>query len=293
MPYRFNPTHPPAREFARVAHEELASAIQQLRVGAKTEQAKAVHEARKSIKKLRALLRLIAPHLNATEFGTLNHALRNTGRTLSVLRDAQVMRETAEALLKDKRVDGESGAIVRERLAVAWAHARKRIRIPAAFEKAAAALADLKDTEFSAVTLPPGDWRILKPGLKKTYKRGRRAMIEAEREQDPESFHEWRKRVKEHWYHARLLGGFGNGVWEKRESDLKKLETLLGDDHNLVLMREAIGDRDKEVKPFLRLLKERSRELRGEALQLGDRLYADSWSDLADQLAMKKPAAVA
>jgi len=52
----------------------------------------------------------------------------------------------------------------------------------------------------------------------------------------PENYHEWRKRVKEHWYHVRLLEvTVADGGYEK---SLKELETALGEDHNLVLLQE-------------------------------------------------------
>ena len=63
-------------------------------------------------------------------------------------------------------------------------------------------------------------------------------MARARKHPLPENYHEWRKRVKDHWYHVRLLEGFGTLGCGSYEKSLKELETLLGEDHNLVVLRE-------------------------------------------------------
>ncbi len=56
----------------------------------------------------------------------------------------------------------------------------------------------------------------------------------------PENYHDWRKRVKDHWYHVRLLESLWTEVLEAREASLKNLETWLGDDHNLVVLCDKL-----------------------------------------------------
>ena len=48
-------------------------------------------------------------------------------------------------------------------------------------------------------------WKLLAPGLERTYKRGRARFSDVLRDPSPENVHEWRKRVKDLWYHLRLL----------------------------------------------------------------------------------------
>src|SRR3954462_8594203 len=58
----------------------------------------AVHDARKRLKKTRALLRAARPAMRPDAFRAYNRELRDQGRALSGARDADVMVETVDAL---------------------------------------------------------------------------------------------------------------------------------------------------------------------------------------------------
>ena len=80
----------------RVASEQLEDALGGLRDP--EDPVKAVHEARKSVKKSRAALRLARPALPKDTYREEDHALRDAGRSLSGARDADVLLETVDAL---------------------------------------------------------------------------------------------------------------------------------------------------------------------------------------------------
>lgn len=61
----------------------------------------AIHETRRCLKRVRALLRLVKAELPATVYDRDNLYLRNIGRQLSALRDAAVVGETLAALKKE------------------------------------------------------------------------------------------------------------------------------------------------------------------------------------------------
>ena len=62
-----------------------------------------------------------------------------------------------------------------------------------------------------------------------------------------QDLHDWRKRVKDHWYHVRLLAGLWPDVMTSFEWTLKDLETKLGDHHNLEVLKERIQARTTRV----------------------------------------------
>jgi hypothetical protein len=76
-------------------------------------------------------------------------------------------------------------------------------------------------------------------GIVRGYRRARKELACVHATPDDGLFHTWRRRVKDHWYHVRLLEGL-NGKAAMRVRNLKRLETWLGDDHNLVLLRATI-----------------------------------------------------
>jgi hypothetical protein len=68
---------------------------------------------------------------------------------------------------------------------------------------------------------------------------------------------------------------------QAHEASLKNLETWLGDDHNLVVLRDKLssepenyGD-EKDIQLFLALADQYQKELREKAISLGQRVYEE------------------
>ncbi len=79
----------------------------------------AVHAARKDLKKLRALLRLARAGLGEETFVRENTALRDAGRALSAMRDAQVLVQAFDGLRGEAsgRIAPETAETIRRQLA--------------------------------------------------------------------------------------------------------------------------------------------------------------------------------
>ena len=106
-------------------------------------------------------------------------------------------------------------------------------------------------------------------------------MAEASSDTSGEAVHEWRKRVKDHWYHLRLLRKGWPKVLKRTEKDAHALGDLLGDEHDLVVLNETLEAEagtmwDPARADALRAIVDRRREeLLAEAFPLGRRLYAE------------------
>jgi CHAD domain-containing protein len=140
--------------------------------------------------------------------------------------------------------------------------------------------------ELRAVRLRTADWRLkrggwkaVKPGLKREYRRGRKAFRQAQADPTTERLHEWRKRAKDHWYHLRLLQSIAPRTIKGQAKDAHLLSDLLGDDHDLALLRDQLRDPGPafavDIEPVLALLGHRRAQLQRQAMLLGDRLYAE------------------
>ena len=77
-----------------MAHGRIGHALDELSGGTESSPDVAVHEARKDVKKLRALLRLVRSTTSGRVRRRENEALRDVGRSLSGVRDADVMLAT-------------------------------------------------------------------------------------------------------------------------------------------------------------------------------------------------------
>ncbi|MBS1834650.1 MAG: CHAD domain-containing protein, partial [Acidobacteria bacterium] len=96
--YRLQAGEPAGADLRRILEEQLDEAIAQLQ-RARASRRKRVHEARKAIKKTRSALRLIRPAISTDAYNGASTALRSVAQSLAPLRDADVMRDTAAALL--------------------------------------------------------------------------------------------------------------------------------------------------------------------------------------------------
>jgi CHAD domain-containing protein len=119
----------------------------------------------------------------------------------------------------------------------------------------------------------------MRAGMRRAYRRAREAMTLAHGQNDDEGLHRWRRRVKDHWYHMRLLMGVNVRI-SARVRRLKQLETWLGDHHNLVVLHRQIltaparfGDQ-RTIAAVLGCIEERRLVLQRRACERGSRLFA-------------------
>ncbi len=293
MAYRFDAEKTIGDEVRRVFFEEIDSAVEHLTKHGDQNRDESIHEARKSVKKLRGLLRLVTPLIGKGTYRKENQALRDIGRKLSDLRDARAIIEIFEAISKEaepqQALDDDLVQSIRGRLEEHKSETEQKINVDGTLVSAVAALQAVR-SHVDHYQLTAESIESLERGLKDVYRRGRKAMKQAVKAPVANNFHNWRKRVKDHWYHVRLLGTTNTAFAKTREDDLKKLETWLGDDHNLVVLRDTIDEdrarfgHPKLVRQFLALMKEHGQELRAKSLELGGHLYGLKPKELGREL---------
>jgi len=299
MAYRFRKNEALPHAVRRVFMEEIDWAVGQL--AGSTKRIEAVHEARKSIKKIRGLLALIAKPLGSF-YKAEDRNFRHTAKRLSTLRDSAVMLETLNGLAaKHPDLDSAALAFVRHNLERLQREASPYKQISATVTKA------LKEARPRCETWPLEElgFATLLPDLTAAYRGGRKALREASKQQSPEALHDFRKRVKQHWYHLRLCDSILTSEMRKRTEDLRELETWLGDEHNINVLCDRISaevetSRDRhQLQPVLALLEEDAQHLRRRALESGERLYAPKPEEFSAAMAAlwpgvpKRPAAAA
>jgi CHAD domain-containing protein len=265
----------------RIVREEIESAVRQLSGKGEADLDDAIHEARKSMKKIRGVLRLVRPELGDF-YRQENTFFRDVGRTLSEFRDAGAMIETFDALRDKYR--GELGrsrlASIRRGLLARKEQSGKQGGIEKARNRMAAALRR-RAKRVATWPLAADGFAAIAPGLETTLRRGQRALVRARKDPLPENYHEWRKRVKDHWYHVRLLEGVWDSGMQAYEKSLKELEGLLGEDHNLVVLRGKVQTepawygKEPEIALLIKLIGACQRELRDHALAAGKDIYGE------------------
>ena len=230
-----------------------------------------VHEARRDLKKARAALRLLRPRLPSKRFRRENAALRDAGKALSRVRDAQALPAALDALVGRSR----RFAAARRTLAAAARSASPDGTL------ARATRGPLDDAASGLRRLRPDArrWRAVAKGLRRTYAAGRRLMKAARESGRDEDFHEWRKAAKYLRYQLELLFPEDQTI-SGQATELHRLSDLLGEDHDLgALAARAASDVPAfggaaAVRRLGVLIERRRAALRREALGLGASLYA-------------------
>jgi CHAD domain-containing protein len=267
--YRLEPGEPLPEGIARIARGRIDHARDELRGRTDSTPEEAVHEARKDMKKLRALLRLVRGELGKPAFARENTCFRDAARELAGVRDADAMLATLKAL---ELSDG-LGWELRKRIADAHAAPRSEGREAAA----RGVVAILKEARgrVGGWPLERDSFAAVADGLERTYRRGRREFADAREEPTTEALHEWRKRVKELWYHHTLLRCAWPPVMEAFGDQAHELSGRLGDDHDLAVLAAWAAENVGEEPELTEAVDSRRVQLQGEAFALGERLYAE------------------
>ena len=279
MSYRFEPGEKVERGVKRMAREQIDKALAEID-SADLDPHDRVHQVRKRCKKLRAVARLVRPALGG-QYGDANRYWRDTARPLSDFRDAHALVETFDDVVEayaDEIVDGSLDP-VREALVARRERVAPRERVEAALLDARQALESGR-AALDVLHVDDDGFDAVGGGVKKVYRRGRKAMATALDDPTPENFHEWRKRAKYLWYHTRMLRPLWPEVMKAWRDEADRLGDLLGDDHDRAILRQTLHDEpalgEVEGMPaYLALLDRRSDDLRNRARRLGARIYTE------------------
>jgi len=239
MPYRLTTSDSDAETaLRRIAAEQTDAALAAAAAG--SDPRTGPHEARKACKKLRALLRLAGPAFEGR--ADEDRAIRDAARRLSPLRQCGAGLETLERLVAARGAEIGAAAARAARTVLT-----ERAEAPPEGD-AGAALAAFR-ADMAALRARVTDWRPDKTGLRvfadgaeASYRAARKRMTQALRSPTPQALHDWRKRAKDHWYHARLLEPVAPELLGPRIAAAARLTDLLGDHQDLVDFTDLLDD---------------------------------------------------
>ena len=290
MAFRLKLREPLPDGLKRVFCEQIDSALRLCHNPAK-QRGVTVHEVRKHLKKLRAAMRLAIGVVGKNCHAEEDRCVRNIGRLVSDLRDAQVRLLTFVQLRNKAAKNSEKQFFPRtEELLVL-----ERESFSAAFagwqREAIPQLENVK-ARLMAWPLDGLNWKQICNAVCKIYRRGQRALAETLDDPEPENFHAWRKRVKDVWYELRILQPLNRTVLEEMAQDAEVLGELLGSEHDLnflwARLEKESGDEalTDELAQAQKLINKRLKRLRRDALELGRRFYAEQSKAFAKRISI-------
>ncbi len=232
MSYRLKLREPLGKGIRRVGLDQLSMVEAKLR--ADSDVATAVHDARRCLKRLRALLRLVRPALDDKVYRAEGQRLAEVGRMLAGERDRFVMRQT---LMRMETMFGALPGQSGEKLAALIAEGHDLTAPPDPISRRTA-LAKLKASRkfFSGHAFREVSMEHAIAGAEKVYRSARRAFETCKQEPSDEAFHTWRKSIQQHWRHMALLSRAWPDAMSARAQEAKTLSQILGDDHDLAVL---------------------------------------------------------
>jgi len=273
----------------RIVCGQIDAAIDDLGAGSQKDPGEAVHASRKRFKRVRATARLVRGELGADAYGRENVAFRDLGRRLSGARDSQVLLETLDALRERFASEVPSGAFARLRAELVDDHRATERRLRESAAATAPIIAELRAarTRVGAWRLRHEDVSALAPGFERIYRRGRSAFRTARKNPTDENLHELRKRSKDLWHAAQILGPTAPTRMKLLADRAHRLSDLVGDDHDLAIL-SLQAERRPECLPgegeaaLLRaLIARRRRRIQREAIKLAHQIFAAQPKKLA------------
>ncbi len=282
MGFALEPGEELPRGLRRILRERIDEAIAALSRGGRRGARERIHRARKRFKEVRAALRLVRPAIGDGRFRGENRAYRDVSRPLSAVRDSAALIDALAALVEHFRPELSRRAFESARRALEKRDrelAHRTIVEQNALRRAADASRRHR-RRLDHLPLAKLDEAALVEGIRSTYGAGRRAMRSAFGEASDENLHEWRKQAKYLRHQARILSPVFPEMMELFEEQGKRLADLLGDDHDLAVMKELADDDlagvDRHERHALDgLIADRRATLQKKARRIGRKLYAE------------------
>lgn len=270
----------------RIADEQIGKALTSID---ELDGPEAIHDVRKRCKKFRGLIRIVRPAFD--RYSKENAVFRDAARSISDARDAKVMQETYDLLMREfeSSVDRSAMGSIRRSFTLRRQTNIEGGEVAEKLDQTADVLREARE-RASKWKIDADGWDALEGGLTKTYERARHTAEQAESCPDGKNFHELRKRIKYHWYHCRLLENLWPEMIGLRKDTAKQLSDILGDHHDLNVFAEDLGSdipsfgNPRDVEAAIGLARARQERLEKQAWPMVDRILAQSPEALGEHL---------
>ena len=212
--------------------------------------ARRVHEVRKGAKRLRSMIRLVAPVF--TEAKAENEALRDAARKLSSARDMGAVLDSLGQLKLPEAIFSEAITALEgnSERAEGGGNSEKLLK---SFRK------DIEAAGKRALKwkLDAEGFDAIAPGLTQTYRRLRKDYATATSSREEEATHDWRKSAKTHWHQTLLIAQICPDALDAHARMASRLSESLGkwrDDGLLLAALDALSAEqvDKDIVKAVR-----------------------------------------
>jgi CHAD domain-containing protein len=273
MSYKMISGRPLAQEIKRLLDQGTIAATTSLTHPSPVDGVRRVHDARKHIKKARALLQMVRLSLGE-RYVEADDQLRIANRALGPLADARRMLDTLAATRRERivqlpmrsfvsmRQSLESRTTTIEQGAMVEDVRGRTVRLLNSFRQ-----------EITSTERLNTDRAAIVAEIRRSHSASRNARRRAIRQPSVDSFHDWRRRVKREWHLLRLVSDLTGDRLNDERHQLAALDECLGELHDVDVLISAlvVGSPPLsrlEMAQVIRPLRAHARDLRHLARRL-------------------------
>ncbi|MER8832727.1 CHAD domain-containing protein [Mesorhizobium sp. M0909] len=295
MSFRIDPHMSLSGEIRRILAEEIGKALVHLDA-ARDRPEQGLHNCRKRLKNVRALLRLVRSG-DETFCETENQCYRQVAALLAGPREATALVETIDRLAASFPEQSAGGGLdaVRDRLVARLHELHGGAGLDTAIGAAIAACEEGvgRIDKLALPDQPEQAADVLAEGARATLRRARKALDKAASRGEADDFHDLRKAAKTHGMHLSLLGRLWPTPIKARRKAVDELGERLGELHDVFVMRALLDAEDQPLGPpedtrlLAKLLKRSEKSLKKTCLAEAGELFGDSPKRSTRKLARK------
>jgi CHAD domain-containing protein len=224
-------------DIKRILYDQIDTALSYLENESDNNFDESIHEVRKCMKRIRAVIRLIRDDIGKQNFRRENFFFRDINRNVSELRSINVNIETLAKLNSDQSTGYEA-------LIDHFIELKEKIIYKLCLEddrlgKVVKMLKKGKN-RTGRILIKNKDFEILFLGFIRVFNQCLRSMILAKKEPTNGNLHEWRKKAKYLYYQFQVLEPVlpeELGIYTPK---LDKLADYLGEDHDLSELEDSL-----------------------------------------------------
>jgi len=247
-----------------------------------------VHNLRKRVKNLRALLRLIRKELGEDAFKKNNFMLRDLNRRSAALRNVFALI-TITGSMQQQNTNGdliEPYNLLLSRLTNDFETIKSKTELSSLFNNYQDTL-EKYNLRIIHMDFDKQSFRNIKAGLQIIYYGCVNSLQNSLGTKDENLLHEWRKNVKDLYYCCLSLTPLWKPVISVYTKELKVLSDLLGDLHDLFELQiyiQSLTDNPFDFTGIFQIIEQMQDNIISNSVPLGKRLFAEDEEQFAQRI---------
>ncbi len=267
-------------ELERIIHVYIESCHQYLNDASESPGIN-IHEIRRSLKKMRAFIRLIKPVYKSEEFKQLNDILGKINKILAEVRESRVNIQIFGKILPklEKKLMNGTLELVHKYLQNECTQKESNIhKLNEILDEVKSQLREFIQI-INAVDMQKISFQEIVEGIVSVYKSGKKLLKDSVKTEETEIVHTWRKYVKHLQFELSFIKNYLSDYYLDQIDKLQQISNFLGEEHDLVVLSNHIENHlqneltAQEVYQIINIINRRRNKLRKKAFKLGRTVF--------------------